>query len=813
MDTAKPQDKQEQDMGQVIPFQKADPGHDDDQDAVAAYAASVIAEIRAEFPLMGPLSKAEFCRLCDIGNSNDESAGEAAFTLGFLSEWISCWLFSSAKLGYPPGMYVIARLVEAGLDPESEIWHIGQDAGNRDLMVAAYWYQRTSREGYPASIGKAEKLLTKILDDARAGDIYAQFDIGACYETGIFEFLPQQIDEAITWYSRAAAGDNAAAYKALGCIYYFRAYGIKQNEGNAFDNFFEWIRLATARKQRPDGSKLSSKEHRSIGWGYGAILNLACPPCDLAWRIFESEHSEIREQFINEWIESTDPDGFGPRDALLNALIHYQQDQSLEKAKSRLVDFLLAANLEKIASGGIDDDNIGVDPILSLDRIDSLDSWGEPFGSFTGRKFSDPEDYRCRRAEGIIRELAEKGVTTAQWLYGAMLVEHAAPGSEDQSIGKYWLEKAAEQGDRLACLWLAVRIRSGQIKGSTETAKLALARVAYVISVTGASLEDKFSLEPRPYQKGKEEFTEAFVQVLQQRAMHLLQEIELEEAKHHATEQAQRDMLSYLTHTLNNTLSSGPEAARQAMRILGSELYENNREYKAINNIASMFSTFLFAQQLLKTFKLYIAEPEMLRENWEHDTEGEASIAVVLALALRQTLSQVVFSANHQATLQRLLPDRDAGAVKAIRKSFMDEMVSLDVDASNAQQVFDWVDAHVGLIQIRIDPAAELHFRGNSTRFTFFFSGFSELIFNALKYCDGVRPIVISWGCDGERYRFRCENGWTETSTQLSEGSGKGLTFLARLVAMLGAEFSKTSDDGRFVAECGFSIELLKGSE
>jgi len=274
-------------------------------------------------------------------------------------------------------------------------------------------------------------------------------------------------------------------------------------------------------------------------------------------------------------------------------------------------------------------------------------------------------------------------------------------------------------------------------------------------------------------------------------------------------------MLSYLTHTLNNTLSSGPESARQAMRILGSELYENNREYKAINNIASMFSTFLFAQQLLKTFKLYIAEPETLRLNWDADVEGDANIAVVLAVTLRQTLSQVVFASNHQAALQRLLPHKDTDAVKAIRRAFMDEIVPLDVDATNAGQVFDWVQDHLGVIHVNIDLAAELHFRSNSTRYTFFFSSFSELVYNALKYSDGTQPIEITWGKAGEEvgdvFVFRCVNTWTEDSIQSSEGSGKGLVYLARLAEMLGATFEKRLDDHRFIAEIRFPVTLLGG--
>jgi signal transduction histidine kinase len=312
------------------------------------------------------------------------------------------------------------------------------------------------------------------------------------------------------------------------------------------------------------------------------------------------------------------------------------------------------------------------------------------------------------------------------------------------------------------------------------------------------------------YWKYKGDLDEDDFNQWRERTRHYLSLIEKEDTRVNEREQTQKDMLSYLTHTLNNTLSGGPEAARQAMRILGSELYENNQEYKAINNIASMFSTFLFAQQLLKTFKLYIAEPESLRQNWEADVDGDASMRMVLALTLRQTLSQVVFASNHQAALRRLLPHKESGAVKVIRKAFMDEIVPLDVDDVNAEQVFDWVREHLGIIHMSIDPAAELRFRSNSTRFTFFFSSFSELVYNALKYSDGAQPIEITWDQKNGDDVFRCANTWTNESVQGAEGSGKGLVFLARLVEMLGARFEKRIDGNRFVAEILFPNNLLK---
>ncbi len=285
-------------------------------------------------------------------------------------------------------------------------------------------------------------------------------------------------------------------------------------------------------------------------------------------------------------------------------------------------------------------------------------------------------------------------------------------------------------------------------------------------------------------------------------------QVEIERAR----EQTQRDMLSYLTHTLNNTFSGRPQAARQAMEILGSDLYENNSGYTAINNIATMLSTFLFAQQLVNTFKLYIADPQALRNNWDMDREGEASVTTVLAIALRQTLSQLVFAGNHLSALKRLLFHKETTAIKNTRKSFMNEMIPIDVDAGNAQLVYDWVQAHLGSIRVAIDPQAELHFQGNSTRFTFFFASFSELIYNALKYSDAAHPIEVTWARSGGAYTFRCVNSWSEDSIRSKQGSDKGLVFLDRLVQMLGASLKTFVTENRFVAEISFPEHLLRAS-
>lgn len=392
-----------------------------------------------------------------------------------------------------------------------------------------------------------------------------------------------------------------------------------------------------------------------------------------------------------------------------------------------------------------------------------------------------------------LRPIANKGIAEVQYILGLL------GDTKDD-----WLARASDGGFALASYHLGFCRYANQ----PESALRHLKKVAFQSEQNQKDFPERFEVRVKGYDEKKEVVSEELFLVLRDRSLARIREIEAQLSKENARRQTERDMLSYLSHTLNSLLASGPETARQAIRDLGTDLYENNREYNAINNIAAMLSTFLFAQQLLKTFKLYIADPDTFRKNWTADHEGPASISMVTALALRQTLSHILFSSN-QDSLQRLLPPEDAGTVKTIRKSFMREMIPLDISASNAQLVFDWVGAHLPAIRIDLDPAAEMHFDSNSTRFTFFFASFSELIYNALKYSDAVQPIEIRWRLSDGDHVFRCANNWSEESMSSQEGSQKGLEFLARFVEILGAKMYKEQDAHRFAVEIRLPSNLI----
>lgn len=726
----------------------------------------------------------------------------------------------SAQAGNAKGQYALARLLDTGAYNHD---HCLVESGKRDLLAAAYWYWQAEKQGMAVASGRARQLFNEVLSIATTGDADAQYDIAACFETGIFPWVERNTGTALEWYEKSAEGGNAVACYALGEILFLGAYGLTRDVSRAFKYFDRWRAAGLANFPN---KMLSELRTVYSGWIWRAMLGIASyldnplfayfehgenSRLERDWAFLFGEEAQLTADF-EKVLEAVFEGGmFGLRleKQFLFLVLRFRATGSIDEARRMLRDILWHS--EQINEVG-SDEAPDSDRAPSLLMFEHASPWGDPFGDFSERKPVDPEVLRCRKMEAVLRELAEKGIEEAALLLGLVLIGSTSDAATpDAAEGKAWLEQGVRRNDLLSCLWYARLALGQQIEAKPTEIKTALKRVVYANWEEAEREKRHAHLPRRKHEEYEEIWNEEFFLELQGRAAAQLEDIEREEALVQAREEAQRDMLSYLTHTLNNTLSSGPEAARQTMRILGSDMYENNRDYKAINNIAAMFSTFLFAQQLLKTFKLYIADPELLRRNWVADQTGEASIPVVMALTLRQTLSQLVFSANHQAALQRLLPQRETGAIKAVRKSFMEEIVPLDVDASNTSLVFDWVRDHLGVVHIEISASDEIHFNSNSTRFTFLFSSFSELVYNALKYSDGGQPIELSWRKVDCFFVFRCANTWSEESVQSSEGSGKGLLFLKRLVEMLGAILVTQNENGYFVAEIRLPESLMLG--
>lgn len=361
-----------------------------------------------------------------------------------------------------------------------------------------------------------------------------------------------------------------------------------------------------------------------------------------------------------------------------------------------------------------------------------------------------------------------------------------APERKDYVAAKSWFARAEDTGDVLAAFYLAQM----SLRGLGESVNLQLASKHLEKCINSLSHYDDLYRTSRVEgardfeQQDNNHYHETFEISLLGAARS--QQLDIKITLAH--EETHKQTISFLTHTLNNALSTGPETVRTVIEILGSDLYDQGQaEYKAINNMASLFPVFLFAESLLKTFKLYVSDPEQIREKWQNDTSGDADVSLVIAMALRQSIARFVFSSNHLAQLKRLLPKQGKEAIKEVRKSFVDEIIPLEMSAATAGKVFEWGRAHFNILNVEIDPDAELTFTSNATRYMFYFAAFSELIYNALKYADGQQPIVVKWFRQGGDYRFSCTNSCQPTPKELpsQEGSNKGLSFIHKLMSML----------------------------
>jgi tetratricopeptide (TPR) repeat protein len=285
---------------------------------------------------------------------------------------------------------------------------------------------------------------------------------------------------------------------------------------------------------------------------------------------------------------------------------------------------------------------------------------------------------------------------------------------------------------------------------------------------------------------------------------------ELQEKIH----EKEKEMLSFFTHTMRNALATAPESLRQAIHLLGSDVYEKDtKHYQAINKIAALFSTLSLTDCLIDTFKQSISDPQEFKQFWQKDHTGEATPKWVIASALRQSLNRIIFMSD-TTELRKLLKNPETALIKATRKSFIEEVLPLNVDSQGIDVFYDWTLKHIPAIEVSITDSDKLNFGVNQIRFSLLFAITSELILNALKYWDGENRIQISWQLeDQDNYVFSVKNHCKANAASNLAGTHKGLAFIKRLVELLGeqAHFVCKSEGQLFTAELILNKTLFDG--
>lgn len=570
---------------------------------------------------------------------------------------------------------------------------------------------------------------------AEQGDHHAMFQLARLYARG-HPGLPQDDERAVGLYMLAAEQGVAAAQNKLGEMY-DAGRGIKQD----FRKAAKWFRLSAKQGDETaqfnlglmyqDGSGVSKNDEKAAKW-YRLAARQSYPWASLALGLLRENLDDLKDA----------AKGLFNLHHAVEYLPLGETHIQMGRLKGQLADLIAEKSKEQ-------------------SKANRSIPTQTPGGDY----------HLCPLAEW-------KVASTLRGMLELMSQSIDTPSATE------CLERSLKEDDPLAGYYLAVlAIRHPQKSSNQKRALDHLDATMSRLQSYGelSSVLDKGSSDELTQNSyyGKE-----FETWLLGAARQKHSEIKLALAK----EEIHKQTLSFLTHTLNNALSTGPETVRTVIEILGSDLYDRGQEqYKAINNMASLFPVFLFAESLLRTFKLYVSDPEQIREKWKNDKSGDANVSLVMAMALRQSVARFVFSSNHLTQLKRLLPGQDKEAIKNIRKSFVDEIIPLEITVKTAGKIFQWIAAHLGVLQVRIDADAEMSFTSNATRYMFFFAAFSELIYNALKYADGQQPIAVKWFRHNDEYCFACVNSCPPTTNGqvAQEGTNKGLYFIDKLMSML----------------------------
>ena len=299
---------------------------------------------------------------------------------------------------------------------------------------------------------------------------------------------------------------------------------------------------------------------------------------------------------------------------------------------------------------------------------------------------------------------------------------------------------------------------------------------------------------------------------LEEKNQQLELEIQQKEAAHKALHEKEKEMLSFFTHTMRNALATAPESLRQVIHLLGSDDYESNQKhYKAINKIAALFSTLSLTDCLIDTFKQSISEPEEFQRAWQNDQQGEATPKWVIASALRQSLNRIIFMSD-TSELRQLLNNADTPAIVAMRKSFIDNILPLNLDNQGITAFYQWLSGITSL-EIVIEDH-DLHFGVNQVKFSLLFAISSELILNALKYWNGSGKIQIRWYTEHEHFIFKVTNACETNASSSLAGTHKGIAFIKRLMELLGehAQFNCSVEEQLFTAELKLHQSLLENN-
>lgn len=279
-------------------------------------------------------------------------------------------------------------------------------------------------------------------------------------------------------------------------------------------------------------------------------------------------------------------------------------------------------------------------------------------------------------------------------------------------------------------------------------------------------------------------------------------------------------MLSALSHTLHNSLVSGPEIIRTAVRVLGArQEHLSPTEHKVLNDLTSLHSTFELNENLIQSFKLLVGAPEKLLSEVMAEQDGLPTIGEVVADSLRRNLASVLFHGNDTRRAYHLIGNRDYATLVKLRAEYRYQLLSAE-ELPESPALVSWVLDKLPGLQLSLGRESFMHPLHNSIQHALVFVIVSELLANALKHADDKQAIRIDLTFDGVATELRVQTGLAGTLC-LSDfrNSTGGMSFIDRLVdgltvpGVFDASLDQDASDGIFFSRLVLRDERLKQDE
>ena len=252
-------------------------------------------------------------------------------------------------------------------------------------------------------------------------------------------------------------------------------------------------------------------------------------------------------------------------------------------------------------------------------------------------------------------------------------------------------------------------------------------------------------------------------------------------------------IIALQSHTLKGPLGN-------TLGMLGDiKRWHERKEYDRIYlGLNSMESNLRIIRNLVEANNLILFNQDQFCANWQQDSQDDLLLPQVICEAAQQAILRL------NAKEFRL----EKTGRKLLRKDVSQASTSISMidfsDVNNINMIRNGFEYPFQFVKIEFDTdLTEFSIGADGIRRQFFFAMAHELIFNAIKYDNGVDDIEISVRIDDGRMVFVCRNGCvSEEERNLLHASHRGHDFLKQILAkMTDSYFDISSLPASYVAK------------